>query len=62
MAHKPNYTAINDLNVLKDRIDAWIQHNKQPYAYGAPAEGLDELAGRLAKIAGDHMVFEALTK
>ena len=57
---EPDHDAINELNDLKDRIDIWIQHNRQPGAYAAPDEDLDELAARMAKIAGDRMVREAL--
>jgi hypothetical protein len=58
MDHRPDYKTISNLNDLKDRIDLWINHNRQPLAYGVPAEDLGELAARLAKIAGDHMVHE----
>ena len=54
-----NYKAINDLNDLKDRIDVWIAHNRQPNAYRAGADTLGDLAGKLAIIAGENLVFEA---
>jgi len=54
-----NHKAINDLNDLKDRIDIWIMHNRQPNAYHSGADTLGDLAGRLAIIAGENLVFEA---
>lgn len=58
MTHRPDYMAISSLHDLQDRIKLWIDHNRQPGAYGVPAEDLGELAARLAKIAGDHLVHE----
>ena len=57
--HKPDYVAIADLHDLKDRIDQWINYEKQPEAYRAPADSLGDMAARLAKIAGDNMVRRA---
>lgn len=50
----PNYKTIQDLNAVKDRLDIWMKHHKQPQAYDSGTMTLVEIAEMLADIAKAH--------
>lgn len=50
----PNYKTIQDLNAVKDRLDIWRKHHKQPQAYDSGTMTLAEIAEMLVGVAKAH--------
>lgn len=55
----PNYQTVSALNDVKDRLDIWIKHHKQPKAYDLGASTLAEIAEMLVGIVNAHEYPEA---
>ena len=54
MQNLPNYKTINELHVLIDNLQSWINHHRQPEAYRSTADTLEDMAQKLTEIAATH--------